>query len=357
MPRRKASGYESQFAIISKICRHGPLSSKELQRLTHLHKNTIWRNLRILKELKVVEELKHGRHVKYKLACSPFHAIYRIIVFQAFMGNKNFKRIRTRFRKFVRYLDKKTKEVKKETYEFSSNYKEIYENTRKQFPEIEQLDVWDAAFFLQTFKTISPKKNATTVPSTKKLSLNNEHPQVQGSLWLSDADFCPECHSRNLAYREHEGEIVCRNCGLVLQCLLVHYSIPKPGKVRKSQKRSWIKKNELDEMRCCYWTFYSSLERILLDNVGGQFFLLLYLLGLPEFLPEEAIDFANKHPLKNKKLLFKDLIEYEELLSRKKSETEKRTQRFKKELLMDEMLAYSLAQRYMKSNHRRKLSS
>lgn len=195
------------------------------------------------------------------------------------------------------------------------------------------------------------------MPSTKKLSLNNEHPSVEGSLWLLDVDCCPECHSSNLIYKEYEGEIVCRNCGLVLPSLSVHYSIPKPGKVSKSQKRSWIKKDELDEMRCCYWTFYGSLERILLDNVGGQFILLLWLLGSAELLPEEAIDFANKHPLKNKKLLFKDLIEYEELLSRKKSETEQRTQRFKKELLMDKMLAYSLAQRYMKSSHRRKLSS
>ena len=35
---------------------------------------------------------------------------------------------------------------------------------------------------------------------------------------------CPECHSVNLTINQEKGEVICRNCGLVIEDRLIDFS-------------------------------------------------------------------------------------------------------------------------------------
>jgi len=48
---------------------------------------------------------------------------------------------------------------------------------------------------------------------------------------------CPECGSINLTYDEHRGEVICNDCGLVVEEKMVDSGQDLSGKFDKSEKK------------------------------------------------------------------------------------------------------------------------
>jgi len=48
---------------------------------------------------------------------------------------------------------------------------------------------------------------------------------------------CPECGSINVSYDSHLGEVVCRDCGLVIEEKMVDSGADLSGKFDKSEKK------------------------------------------------------------------------------------------------------------------------
>src|SRR3989344_2045031 len=54
---------------------------------------------------------------------------------------------------------------------------------------------------------------------------------------MSNVRRCPECNSINLTYDEEKGEIICNDCGLIVEEKMVDTGIDLSGKFDKSEKK------------------------------------------------------------------------------------------------------------------------
>jgi len=48
---------------------------------------------------------------------------------------------------------------------------------------------------------------------------------------------CPECNSINLTYDEQKGEVICNDCGLIVEEKMVYTGHDEAGKFDKSEKK------------------------------------------------------------------------------------------------------------------------
>ena len=48
---------------------------------------------------------------------------------------------------------------------------------------------------------------------------------------------CPECNSANLTYDEERGEVICNDCGLLIEEKMVDTGVDMSGKFDKSEKK------------------------------------------------------------------------------------------------------------------------
>src|SRR3989339_2063464 len=54
---------------------------------------------------------------------------------------------------------------------------------------------------------------------------------------MSSVQRCPECNSINLTYDEEKGEVICNDCGLLIEEKMVDTGIDLSGKFDKSEKK------------------------------------------------------------------------------------------------------------------------
>src|SRR3972149_11095636 len=54
---------------------------------------------------------------------------------------------------------------------------------------------------------------------------------------MSSVQRCPECNSVNLTHDEEKGEVICNDCGLVVEEKMVDTGIDLSGKFDKSEKK------------------------------------------------------------------------------------------------------------------------
>ena len=54
---------------------------------------------------------------------------------------------------------------------------------------------------------------------------------------MANIQRCPECNSVNLTYDEEKGEVICNDCGLIVEEKMVDTGIDLSGKFDKSEKK------------------------------------------------------------------------------------------------------------------------
>lgn len=74
--------------------------------------------------------------------------------------------------------------------------------------------------------------------------------KVTNLLKMTNTQRCPECNSTNLTYEEERGELICNDCGLLVEEAMVDTGIDLSGKFDKSEKkRTWRSSNVYAKIR------------------------------------------------------------------------------------------------------------
>ena len=172
----------------------------EVRQLTGLNKDTVCSNLRILRGIKAVTAERKGRNIIYKLNERP---LLKWLIFHAFIGHRWALKTLKSIRRVFLSLPKATRHIG-EMYSLVGKYRVQYEALKEEFPELEDMDVWDATWLMRQIKFVRLAKKYKTASAIPQL--RNDY--SRGKFYKSREEIAKLCRELDVVLKNLAGYVL-----------------------------------------------------------------------------------------------------------------------------------------------------